>query len=70
MKKIVDYPLVLFVFSFIGLWLSAFAGDFFRKRRGPLEKDERQDFGICPGRCSDPAGPSDWIHFFNGYQPV
>jgi len=46
MQKIVDYPLLVFGFSFIALWLSAFVGDFARKKLGPLEKDERQDFVI------------------------
>ncbi len=49
MHNIVDHPLLVFVFSFIGLWFSAFVGALYRKRLGPLEKDERQDFGMVQG---------------------
>jgi hypothetical protein len=49
MNNIVDYPLVLLTVSFLGLWLSAMVGDLLRRRMGPVEKDERQDFGIVQG---------------------
>jgi hypothetical protein len=49
MHNIVDHPLLVFVFSFIGLWFSAFVGALSRKRLGGLETDERQDFGIVQG---------------------
>lgn len=45
----VDYPLVLFMFSFFALWLSAFASTLRRKRLGPLDADERQDYAIIQG---------------------
>jgi len=49
MHNIVDHPPLVFVFSFIGLWFSAFVGSLSRKRLGRLETDERQDFGIVQG---------------------
>jgi hypothetical protein len=49
MKNILDFPLVVFTFSFFGLWLAAFLGGFFRKKLGPLEEDERSDFAIVQG---------------------
>jgi hypothetical protein len=45
MNRLLDYPLVLFVFSFITFWLSTFVGaSVFRERR-KLEHDVREDFG-------------------------
>jgi hypothetical protein len=49
MIKILDFPLLVFATSFIVLCLSAFVGDFIRKRRRPLEDDERQDLGVVQG---------------------
>jgi hypothetical protein len=49
MNGIVDYPALLFVFSFIALWLSSLAGGFLRNRRGPLEESERGDLGVVEG---------------------
>ena len=40
------YPLLLFVLSFIGLWLSAWIGWWFRRRQGTLDDDLREDFGF------------------------
>jgi hypothetical protein len=40
------YPLLLFVFSFIALWLSAWIGWSFRKRQGTLDEELREDFGF------------------------
>jgi len=45
MDKIVDFPLLVFAFSFIVLWLSALFGDFVRRKFRPLGEDERGDFG-------------------------
>jgi len=44
-----DFPLLVFAFSFVALWLAVFVGAFFRKRVGPLESDERDDFGVLQG---------------------
>jgi hypothetical protein len=41
----VNYPLLVFVVSFIVFWLSALVGACFRKRR-PLAADQREDFGV------------------------
>jgi hypothetical protein len=46
MKNILDFPLLVFAISLIGLWLSAFVGGLVRRKRGPLEKDERDEFGV------------------------
>ncbi len=40
------YPLLLFVLSFIALWLSARIGWSFRKRQGTLDAELREDFGF------------------------
>jgi hypothetical protein len=49
MHTIVDFPIIFAAFTFIMLWLSVFAGAFFRKRLGPLGSGEREDFGIVQG---------------------
>jgi hypothetical protein len=49
MKGIVDFPLLVFAFSFIVLWMSALVGAAFLKKWRPLEKDERADFGVVQG---------------------
>ncbi len=41
-----QYPLLVFVLSFIALWLSAWIGWWFRKRQGTLDADLREDFGF------------------------
>jgi hypothetical protein len=46
MKSIMNFPLLVFTFSFVAFWLSALAGAFFRKSLRPLEEDEREDFGV------------------------
>ena len=46
MNNIVDFPPLVFAFSFITLSLSAFVGAFSRKRMGPLKDDQRDDFGV------------------------
>ena len=40
------YPLLLFVISFIALWLSAWIGWWFRRRQGTLDAELREDFGF------------------------
>jgi hypothetical protein len=39
-----DFPLVIFLVSLIGLWLSAQLGVFVRKKLRPVEEDERKDW--------------------------
>ena len=46
MNRIANFPLVVFTFSFIVLWLAALIGAFLRKRLRPLEAEEREDFAI------------------------
>ena len=41
-----QYPLLLFVLSFIALWLSARIGWSFRRRQGTLDEELREDFGF------------------------
>ena len=41
-----DYPLLVFVLSLFVLWLSAWAGAFFLRRRRTLKEDAREDFGV------------------------
>ena len=41
-----NYPLILFVLSFILLWISAWGGWWFRKRQGTLDEELREDFGF------------------------
>jgi hypothetical protein len=49
MAKILDFPLIVFVASFVVLCLAAFFGDFVRKRRRPLLEAEREDLGVVQG---------------------
>jgi len=46
MKNIVTFPLLVFAFSFIALWLSVLVGAVFRKRLRPLKEDPREDFRV------------------------
>jgi hypothetical protein len=46
MSNILDYPRLVFMLSFIVLWCSTLLGVFVRKKRGPLDQDQREDFGI------------------------
>ena len=41
-----QYPLLVFVISFIALWLSAWVGWSFRRRQGTLDGEMREDFGF------------------------
>jgi uncharacterized membrane protein len=41
-----DSPLLVFALSLAFLWLSAQAGAFLRRKRGPPDEDERQDLGV------------------------
>jgi hypothetical protein len=49
MINIVNFPLPLFVISFMVLWLSALVGAFFRQKLGPLKEGERDDFEVVQG---------------------
>jgi hypothetical protein len=44
MARIVDLPVLVFVFSLVGLWLSAQIGDAIHRKLRPLSEDEQQDF--------------------------
>ena len=46
MMRIMNYPLAVFGFSLVVLWLSARLGASIRKRRGPMGDDERKDFDM------------------------
>jgi len=46
MNKLVNFPLLVFAFSFPALWVSAFIGAFFRKKLRPLGEGDREDFGV------------------------
>jgi len=41
-----NFPVLVFTFSFVVLWLAALIGDFLRKRVRPLAEEEREDFGV------------------------
>jgi hypothetical protein len=41
-----DYPLLIFVLTFLALWLSELIGTYFRSRRRGLEDRTREDFGV------------------------
>jgi hypothetical protein len=46
MKNIIDYPLFVFALALLGLWLSSRIGSSFLRKRGKLEEDMREDFGV------------------------
>src|SRR5271157_1890472 len=46
MNNPTHYPLLVFVLSCIGLWLSARIGWCFRRRQGTLDDEMREDFGF------------------------
>ena len=46
MNNAMDYPLLVFLFSFFVQWLSARIGAYFLGRRRKLEEDSREDFGV------------------------
>jgi len=53
-----DRPVFLFALSFVVLWLSAQIGAFFRKRRGNLEEESRQDIDVVV--AATPSAPPCW----------
>jgi hypothetical protein len=46
MPNLMNFPLLVFVVSFFVLWLSARAGVFFHEKRGSLDEQAREDFGV------------------------
>src|ERR1700675_4438310 len=46
MSNLTDYPLLVFVVSFVVLWLSTQFGAGVLKRWRKLEQDAREDFGV------------------------
>jgi hypothetical protein len=49
MSSATDYPLLVFVFCFLVLWLSAWIGASFLRRKQTLEGGVREDFGVVLG---------------------
>ena len=49
MINIVNYPLIIFVCSFVLFGLSALAGDFCRRRVAALKQENRDDFSVIQG---------------------
>ena len=49
MEKIVDFPMLIFFTSLIGLWLAARLGYACQNRRRVLKEEERTDFNIVLG---------------------
>ena len=46
MNQIMRYPMLVLALSLVALWLSVRVGAAFCKRRGKLEEDKREDFGL------------------------
>lgn len=46
MNTMADYPIVLFVLSFLGLWLATRFGATVLRRKRALEQEEREDFHL------------------------
>src|SRR6266851_485529 len=46
MTHVTDYPLLVFLLSFLVLWLSAWIGATFLRKRRQLEEGNREDFGV------------------------
>jgi hypothetical protein len=46
MSIVLDYPRVIAVLSFFGLWGSVRLGSYVRKKLGPLDEDQRDDYGV------------------------
>lgn len=44
-----NFPLLVLVISFVVLVLSAWIGEYFRDRKGPVQEDEREDFSTVVG---------------------
>ena len=46
MKNMMDYPVLVFVFSLVALWVSARTGAYFRRRQRGMEEGVREDLGV------------------------
>jgi hypothetical protein len=46
LKGLIDIPILVFTAAFVGQWLSARLGDFFRKRKRSMQEVERKDLDI------------------------
>jgi hypothetical protein len=46
MYNLMDYPLLVFVISFLALWGSATIGAIFRRRRRHMDEGAHEDFGV------------------------
>jgi hypothetical protein len=46
MSNITDYPLLVFLLSFLALWFSAWVGAAFLGKQRRLEESHREDFGV------------------------
>ena len=49
MNNLTDYPLLVFVLSFLALWGAALIGAAFRRRRQHVDESAREDFGVILG---------------------
>jgi hypothetical protein len=49
MHTLTDFPLLIFAFSFLVLWASAWTGTQFRRRRRGQEAAEHEDVGVIEG---------------------
>jgi hypothetical protein len=47
--NLMNFPFLVLVLSFLVLVLSAWAGDYFRRREGALKEDEREDYSTVVG---------------------
>lgn len=45
----INFPLLILVLSFVGLWISVKLGEAVRSRQRPLDKDRRDDFNVIQG---------------------
>ena len=46
MTNVTDYPLLVFLLSFLVLWLAAWIGAAFLRKRRQLDEGNREDFGV------------------------
>jgi hypothetical protein len=46
MSNVTDQPLLVFLLSFVALWLSAWIGAAFLRKQRKLEESHREDFGV------------------------